>query len=240
MRTRNIKPSEYITADFARATLSWMTTIGGWLSATHQSKREKSSSKWITPYSSALILHDVYDNDTDATNEMHSKGAARFHCVQYALTALMLRLKKLYLDALLKTILCFKRWPVLMPISKFRYGYMVDFADIRAEFDKTTRHTLTNCRPNLMVKQYDNIFKTQEEIQHDLQLISKSYSCITQTTQVFSSRYPLRWQADCSSCVMRWNCTELYNTARLFGYDELSDKFNLISALYNEVSNHIW
>ena len=61
------------------------------------------------------------------------------------------------------------------PYKNFRYGYVVDFADIRAEFDKTNKAYFDELQAELgdEFKRYDNIFKTPEEIEKDLKLIEE-------------------------------------------------------------------
>ena len=50
------------------------------------------------------------------------------------------RLKKLYLGRVIKDHSLLQALTrVNRPYQKFRFGYVVDFADIRAEFDKTNK-----------------------------------------------------------------------------------------------------
>lgn len=248
-----VKPLvEYITADFAKSRIAMNDdTISGMIVCdSSEQAREIFIEMNNTAYSSALILHDVYDNDTRRDKrDAFKKGQLDFLIVyNMLLTGFDApRLKKLYLGRVIKDHSLLQALTrVNRPYQKFRYGYVVDFADIRAEFDKTNKAYFDELQAELgdEFKQYDNIFKTQEEIQHDLQLISeKLFLYNTDNAEVFSQQISaLDDKAELLELRHALELyKELYNTARLFGYDELSDKFSLdnISALYNEVSNRI-
>lgn len=248
-----VKPLiDYITSDFAKTRLALNDdTIGGMIVC---DSSEQARAVFVemkkTKYSSALILHDEDDTDTRRDyRDDFKKGAIDFLIVyNMLLTGFDApRLKKLYLGRVIKDHSLLQALTrVNRPYQKFRYGYVVDFADIRAEFDKTNKAYFDELQAELgdEFKQYDNIFKTQEEIQRDLQLISeKLFLYHTDNAEVFSQQIS---SLDNKSELIELRHAlelykELYNTAKLFGYDELADKFtmNNISSLYNEVSNRI-
>ena len=243
---------EYITENFSRSRIAMNdNTIGGLIVCdSSEQARVIFAEMKKTEYSSALILHDEDDTDTRRDNrDTFKKGQIDFLIVyNMLLTGFDApRLKKLYLGRVIKDHSLLQALTrVNRPYKKFRYGYVVDFADIRAEFDKTNKAYFDELQAELgdEFKQYDNIFKTQEEIQQDLQLISeKLFLYNTDNAEVFSQQ--ISALDDKAELVELRHALELYkelyNTAKLFGYDELSDKFNLdnISALYNEVSNRI-
>ncbi len=248
-----VKPLiEYITADFAKSRIAMNDdTIGGMIvcDSSEQARAIFAEMK-KTEYSSALILHDEDDTDKRRDNrDAFKKGQIDFLIVyNMLLTGFDApRLKKLYLGRVIKDHSLLQALTrVNRPYKKFRYGYVVDFADIRAEFDKTNKAYFDELQAELgdEFKQYDNIFKTQEEITRDLQLISERlFIYDTDNAEVFSQQ--ISSLDDKSELVELRHALELYkelyNTAKLFGYDELSDKFSLdnISALYNEVCNRI-
>ena len=77
------------------------------------------------------------------------------------------RLKKQYLGRVIKNhnlIQTLTR--VNRPYKNFRYGYVVDFADIREEFDKTNKAYFEELQAELgeEFERYSDIFKSQEEI----------------------------------------------------------------------------
>jgi type I restriction enzyme R subunit len=243
---------EYITTDFAKSRIAMNdSTIGGMVvcDSSEQARAVFGEMK-KTEYSSALILHDEDDTDKRRDNrDAFKKGQIDFLIVfNMLLTGFDApRLKKLYLGRIIKDHSLLQALTrVNRPYQKFRYGYVVDFADIRAEFDKTNKAYFDELQAELgdEFKQYDNIFKTSEEIQNDLQHIAdKLFLYDTSNAEIFSQQ--ISALEDKAVLVDLRHTLELYkelfNIAKLFGYDDLSDKFDLdnISALYNEVSNRI-
>lgn len=91
------------------------------------------------------------------------------------------RLKKLYLGRVIKDHNLLQALTrVNRPYKNYRYGYVVDFADIRAEFDKTNKAYFDELQAELgdEFKQYDNIFKSPETIEADLQDVRTYCSCM--------------------------------------------------------------
>lgn len=243
---------EYITTDFAKSRIAMNdSTIGGMIVCdSSEQAREVFKEMKKTEYSSALILHDEDDTEKRRENrDAFKKGQIDFLIVfNMLLTGFDApRLKKLYLGRVIKNHSLLQALTrVNRPYEKFRYGYVVDFADIRVEFDKTNKAYFDELQAELgdEFKQYDNIFKTSEEIQNDLQLIAeKLFLYNTNNAEVFSQQ--ISAIDDKAELIDLRRALELYkelfNIAKLFGYDELSDNFDLdnINALYSEVSNRI-
>jgi len=243
---------EYIVADFAKSKILYNDdTIGGMIvcDSSEQARAVFEEMKKFT-FSTALILHD--EDDKDIRKQYRNdfkKGKIDFLIVyNMLLTGFDApRLKKLYLGRVIKDHSLLQALTrVNRPYQNFRYGFVVDFADIRAEFDKTNKAYFDELQAELgdEFKQYDNIFKTQEEIQKDLKLIAdKLFIFDTSNAEVFSKQISA---LDDKATLIELRKAlelykELYNIAKLFGYEELGDKFELdnISALYNEVNNRI-
>lgn len=243
---------EYITADFAKSRIAMNDfTIGGMI-VCDSSEQARAVFKEMkkTEYSSALILYDEDDTDTRRENrDAFKKGQFDFLIVfNMLLTGFDApRLKKLYLGRIIKDHSLLQALTrINRPYQKFRYGYVVDFADIRAEFDKTNKAYFDELQAELgdEFKQYDNIFKTSDEILSDLHHIAdKLFLYDTNNAEVFSQQ--ISSIDDKAELIDLRHVLELYkelfNAAKLFGYEDLSDKFELdnINALYNEVSNRI-
>lgn len=243
---------EYITEDFAKSRIAMNDkTIGGMIvcDSSEQARAVFDEMK-KSAFSSALILHDEDDKETRKQNRNDfKKGKIDFLIVyNMLLTGFDApRLKKLYLGRVIKDHSLLQALTrVNRPYQKFRYGYVVDFADIRAEFDKTNKAYFDELQAELgdEFKQYDNIFKTSEEIENDLKKIAeKLFLFDTTNAEVFSQQ--ISALDDKGTLLELRNALEsykeLYNIAKLFDYEELSDKFDLdnISALYNEVNNRI-
>lgn len=248
-----VKPLvEYIARDFKKSRVAMNdSTIGGMI-VCDSSKQARAIyvAMQHTAFTSALILHDEDDTETRKQyRNAFKKGKIDFLIVfNMLLTGFDApRLKKLYLGRIIKDHSLLQALTrVNRPYKKYRYGFVVDFADIRKEFDKTNKAYFEELQAELgdEFKQYDNIFKTQEEIQSDLQLISEKLFLFDITNaEVFSQQ--ISALNDKAELLELRNALEsykeLFNIAKLFGYDDLSAQFDLdkVSALYNEVNNRI-
>ena len=81
------------------------------------------------------------------------------------------RLKKLYLDRLIKAHNLLQTLTrVNRTYKSYRYGYVVDFADIEREFDKTNRAYWDELSNELgdEIGSYSQLFKTAEEIEQEI------------------------------------------------------------------------
>ncbi len=243
---------EYITDDFRKSRIAINDdTIGGMIVCdSSEQAKEVYKKMQETEYTSALILHDIDDKETrQGYVSDFKKGSLDFLIVyNMLLTGFDApRLKKLYLGRVIKDHNLLQALTrVNRPYKSFRYGYVVDFADIRAEFDKTNKAYFDELQAELgdEFKQYDNIFKSQEDIVADLETIKeKLFLYDTDNAEVFSQQ--ISALDDKKELLEIRHALELYkelfNIAKLFGYDEISDKFDLekISALYTEVCNRI-
>ena len=157
------------------------------------------------------------------------------------------RLKKQYLGRLIKEHNLLQTLTrVNRPYKSFRYGYVVDFADIRAEFDKTNQAYFKELQAELgdEFERYRDIFKSQEEIEQDIRTIQdKLFMYATDNAELFSQQITalddkqellaLRQALD--------TYKELINIMQLFGYEELAQKFTMenLHALSTEVNNRI-
>lgn len=243
---------EYIVDDFGKSRIAMNDdSIGGMIVCdSSEQARSVFAEMQKMAYSSALILHDADDTETRRQyRDIFKKGAIDFLIVyNMLLTGFDApRLKKLYLGRIIKDHSLLQALTrVNRPYKKFRYGYVVDFADIRKEFDKTNKAYFDELQAELgdAFKQYDNIFKSQEEIEADLLTINeKLFLYDTANAEIFSQQ--ISALDDKGTLIELRHALELYkelfNIAKLFGYDELADKFNLsnIGTLYTEVNNRI-
>lgn len=211
----------------------------------------KYQSNRSTGLTSALILHD---EDTKEIRKDHILGFKKLLTVDILVVYNMLltgfdapRLKKLYLlrkidrHNLLQTLTRVNR-----PFRKFRYGYVVDFADIRKEFDKTNRDYFNELQEELgdETQHYSNLFKSVEEIDAEIaeikdKLFLYDFSNLEEFQKLISQI------TDKSDILTLKNCLEnlrnLYNLIRMMGYTELLDRFSfdIVNKLFSEVSNRI-
>lgn len=243
---------EYITDDFRKSRIAMNDESIGGMIVCDSSEQARAIFEELKsyPYSAALILHDADDKETRKDNiDAFKKGTIDFLVVyNMLLTGFDApRLKKLYLGRVIKDHNLLQALTrVNRPYKNYRYGYVVDFADIRAEFDKTNKAYFDELQAELgdEFKQYDNIFKSPETIEADLQDIKDVlFLYDTGNAEVFSQQ--ISAIDDKQDLIQLRRALELYkelfNVAKLFGYDELADQFDLnnISALYSEVCNRI-
>jgi len=157
------------------------------------------------------------------------------------------RLKKLYIGRLIK------KHNLLQTLTRvnrtykdYRYGFVVDFADIKAEFDKTNKDYFEELQEVLgdEMEHYSNIFKSKEEIQEEIADIKEIlFHFDTQNAEIFSQQ--ISEIADRKKMLglvkALGNAKSLYNLIRLFGHFELLEKvdFKKLSLLYREANNHL-
>jgi len=244
---------EYIVRDFIHSRMALGdSTIGGMI-VCDSSEQARVVDEKLNDYqeiSHVLILHDVDDKETRrGYQEDFKKGKIDLLVVyNMLLTGFDApRLKKQYLGRVIKDHNLLQTLTrVNRPYKSFRYGYVVDFADIRAEFDKTNKAYFEELQAELgdEFQRYRDIFKSQEEIEQDLQAIQdKLFMYATDNTELFSQQITvlddkqellaLRQALDAYK--------ELMNIIQLFGYEELAHKFTMenLHALYTEVNNRI-
>lgn len=243
---------EYIADDFRKSRIAMNdNSIGGMIvcDSSDQAKAVYDAMQG-TAFSSALILHDVDDKDTrKGYVDDFKKGKLDFLIVfNMLLTGFDApRLKKLYLGRLIKDHNLLQALTrVNRPYKGYRYGYVVDFADIRKEFDKTNKAYFEELQAELgdEFQQYANIFKSQEEIVADLETIKERlFPYDTDNAEVFSQQ--ISAMDDKQELLELRHALELYkelhNLAKLFDYGEIADQFDIekIAALYTEVTNRI-
>ena len=102
------------------------------------------------------------------------------------------RLKKLYLGRVIrKHNLLQALTRVNRTYKDFRYGYVVDFADIRKEFDATNKAYFDELQAELgdEMEHYSNLFKSQQEIDAEIEHIKDIlFRFDTKNAEVFSQQ----------------------------------------------------
>ena len=210
-------------------------------------EKKKSESK---VKSAALILHDIGSKDEIKEKvEDFKEGKIDFLFVyQMLLTGFDApRLKKLYIGRkikahnLLQTLTRVNR-----TYKDFRYGYVVDFADIQKEFDKTNRAYFDELQSELgdEMQHYSNIFKSAEEINAEIQQIKEVlFKYDTKNAEVFSQQITqISDRKQMLEIVKVLNSSrDLYNIIRLSGNYEMLDKldFHKLTQLSREANNRL-
>ncbi|WP_324719904.1 type I restriction endonuclease subunit R [Salinimicrobium sp. HB62] len=198
----------------------------------------------------ALILHDIGTKDErKELVEDFKDGKIDFLFVYNMLLTGFdaKRLKKLYLGRVIK------RHNLLQTLTRvnrrykdFRYGYIVDFADIRAEFARTNKDYYDELQEELgdEMQHYSNIFKSKEEILQDIDKIEDTlFHFNTRNSEIFSQQISeitdRKTMVDMVKALA--NAKSLHNLIRLLGHKDLQEKldFKKMNELYREANNHL-
>ncbi len=244
---------EYIVDDFKNSRIALNDqTIGAMIvcDSSDQARVVEQELNKYPDFSHVLILHDVDDKETrKGYQEDFKKGKIDIFVVyNMLLTGFDApRLKKQYLGRVIKEHNLLQTLTrVNRPYKSFRYGYVVDFADIRAEFDKTNKAYFEELQAELgdEFERYCNIFKSQEEIEQELQAIQdKLFMYATDNAELFSQQ--INAMEDKRELLELRNLLdtykELFNIIKLFGYEDLAQRFSMetLHSLSTEVNNRI-
>jgi type I restriction enzyme R subunit len=200
--------------------------------------------------SAALILHDIGTKDERKEKvENFKEGKIDFLFVyNMLLTGFDApRLKKLYIGRVIKAHNLLQTLTrVNRTYKDFRYGYVVDFADIQKEFDKTNRAYFDELQSELgdEMQHYSNIFKSTEEITAEIKQIKDVlFRYDTKNAEVFSQQITEisdRKQILEIVSVLN-NSRDLYNIIRLSGNYEMLDQldFHKLTQLSREANNRL-
>jgi type I restriction enzyme R subunit len=198
----------------------------------------------------ALILHDIGTKEErkDQVEDFKAGKIDFLFVYNMLLTGFdAKRLKKLYLGRVIK------RHNLLQALTRvnrtykdFRYGYVVDFADIRKEFDATNKAYFDELQEELgdEMEHYSNLFKSKEEIEEEIENIKDVlFRFDTTNAETFSqqiSQIQDRAQIQAIKKALG-DAKGLYNLIRLFGHFDVLEKldFHKLNLLYREVSNHL-
>lgn len=198
----------------------------------------------------AVILHDVgTKNERKQLVEDFKEGKIDFLFVfNMLLTGFDApRLKKLYIGRVIKAHNLLQTLTrVNRTYKNFGYGYVVDFADIESEFEKTNQNYFKELQSELgdEIEHYSNLFKSQEEIDKEIGEIKDVLLHFdTQNAEVFSQQIS---QVDSRAEMLKItrvlnNAKSLYNLIRLSGDYEMLEKldFQMLTVLSREANNRL-
>lgn len=157
------------------------------------------------------------------------------------------RLKKLYIGRVIKDHNLLQTLTrVNRPYKKFRYGFVVDFADIRKAFDKTNKAYFDELQLELgdEIGNYSNLFKSKEEIEDEINDIKKKlFEYDLLNAEIFSQQISEIKDKQILLGIKKAleGAKNLYNIIRLYGHFELLEKvdFKKLTQLYNETARHV-
>lgn len=198
----------------------------------------------------ALILHDI------GTKEERKNWVEDFKAgkIDFLFVYNMLltgfdakRLKKLYLGRVIrKHNLLQALTRVNRTYKDFCYGYVVDFADIRKEFDATNKAYFDELQSELgdEMEHYSHLFKSQEEIKQEIEHIKDVlFRFDIDNMEEFCNQISQIQDRDTVLALKKAlaDARSLYNLIRLQGeYDFLDElDFAKLNVLYRETSNHL-
>lgn len=199
---------------------------------------------------SALILHDVGTKE-DRKNDVDDFKDGKID-ILFVYNMLLTgfdakRLKKLYIGRVIKNHNLLQTLTrVNRPYKRFRYGYVVDFADITKEFDATNKAYFDELQAELgdEMQNYSNLFKSKEEIEDEINNIrEKLFHYDLLNAEVFSQQIS---QIEDRKQVLEIKkaleiARNIYNLIRLEGHFDLLEKidFKKLNLLYNEAARHL-
>ncbi|MBN7813013.1 type I restriction endonuclease subunit R [Algoriphagus sp. H41] len=204
----------------------------------------------IPKLKAALILHDENDKEIrKGLVKIYKKGNIDLLFVYNMLLTGFdaKRLKKLYLARviqdhnLLQTLTRVNR-----PYKKYRYGYVVDFADISKAFNRTNKLYFEELQEQLgdEMELYSNLFKSPEEIQQEIEEIKEIlFQFDTENRELFSQQIA---QITDKGLLIRLvkalrTAKELKNLIALNGYEALQGEadFEVWNRLLIEAQNRL-
>ena len=157
------------------------------------------------------------------------------------------RLKKLYVGRVIKAHNLLQTLTrVNRTYKDFRYGYVVDFAGIEAQFKKTSQDYFNELQNELgnEIESYSNLFLTEKEIEKQINEIKDVlFHFDTKNAENFSRQISEISDRKKMLVVTKAlnNAKNLYNLIRLSGNYEMLDKldFQKLSLLAREANNHL-
>lgn len=200
--------------------------------------------------SAALVLHDVGSKEERKqwVEDFKAGKIDLLFVYNMLLTGFdAKRLKKLYLGRVIRSHNLLQALTrVNRTYKDFRYGYVVDFADIRKEFDATNKAYFDELQAELgdEIEHYSNLFKSAEEIAEEIEAIKDVlFSFNIENAEEFS-RQISQIQDRATVLALKKalaDARSLYNLIRLQGDYALLQQldFQKLNQLYRETCNHL-
>ena len=185
--------------------------------------------------SHALILHDVGTKDERKqwVGDFKDGKIDILFVYNMLLTGFDApRLKKLYLGRVIKAHNLLQALTrVNRTYRNFRYGYVVDFADIQTEFDKTNQAYLKELQPELgdEMEHYSELFKSADEITAEIEAIKGAlFHFDTANAEIFSQQITaIQHRKDMREIIKALNdARSLYHLIRATGQHDLLAKLD--------------
>ena len=197
-----------------------------------------------------LILHDIGTKE----DRKNTVKAFKNEKIDFLFVYNMLltgfdapRLKKLYIGRVIRAHNLLQALTrVNRTYKSFSYGYVVDFANIEKEFEKTNEDYFQELQSELgdEIDSYDNLFKSREEIDTEINQIKDTlFHFNTSNAEVFSKQIT---EINSRSEILKLtqalnNAKSLYNLIRLSGDYEMIQEldFHQLAILSREANNRL-
>ena len=198
----------------------------------------------------AVILHDIgtKTDRKDQVEQFKDGNIDLLFVYNMLLTGFDApRLKKLYIGRVIKSHNLLQTLTrVNRTYKDFKYGYVVDFADIQKEFDKTNQDYFNELQSELgdEMEHYSDLFKSKEEINAEIQVIKEVlFPFDIKNSELFSQQITQIQDRGVMLQITKAlnNAKNLYNLIRLSGnYDMLAEMdFQKLTVLSREANNHL-
>ena len=231
--------AEYIAKDFETSRVRFGDDSIGAMVVCDSQAQARNLFKSLNKYnfSKALIL---YNEDNKQTREEEIKSYKEGKIDIIIVDNMLLtgfdapRLKKLYLGRVIRAHNLLQALTrVNRPYRNFRYGYVVDFADIRDEFDRTNQIYFKELQDELgdEFKHYSSIFVSNEDAEHMInQIKEKLFFFDFSNKEILSSQISALEKKDLIDLrrVIR-NYKDLYNIIKSLNYTDLISKIDILS-----------
>lgn len=246
--------ADYIIRDFTNSRIRLNdTSIGGMVVCDSSEQAKELFRVFSDQYpaiKTTLILHDVDNKETRKNNRDDFKRGNIDLLIVFNMLLTGFdahRLKKLYLNRVVKDHNLLQTLTrVNRPYKEFRYGFVVDFADIRNEFDKTNAAYFQELQEEIgdEWEKYSNLFKSADEIEAEItEIQEKLFAYDIQNAEVFSEHIN---EINDKSIILEIkraleNAKTLGNLIRMYGHDDIADKLDFVKlrSLLTEVNNRL-
>tara|TARA_B100000902_G_C27318687_1_gene922911 strand:- start:2758 stop:5769 length:3012 start_codon:yes stop_codon:yes gene_type:complete len=252
---------EYIINDINQSVVRFNEKFGSMVVCDSSDQAKNLYSKFLENYSNSnaknenslsakLILHDVDDIEE---RKKYIKDFKRGDVNILFVYNMLLTgfdaplLKKLYVGRKIKDHNLLQMLTrVNRPYKNFKYGYVVDFADISEEFDKINKAYFNELQEELgdEFKNYSNLFENKENIEKEILNIKNSLMMYDlENKENFSKQISEIQDRKELSLIKNSliSAKNLYNLIRLYDHPDLLDKldFKKLNILLNETTRHL-
>jgi len=231
--------AEYITTDFGSSRLRFGDDSIGAMIVCDSQAQARNLFKSLDKYDFSKILI-LYNEDNKQIREEEIKAYKEGKIDILVVDNMLLtgfdapRLKKLYLGRVIRAHNLLQALTrVNRPYKNFRYGYVVDFADIREEFDKTNQIYFNELQEELGedFEHYSSIFVSSEDAENRInQIKDKLFLFDFSNKEILSSQISSLEKKDLIDLrrLVR-DYKDLYNIIKSLNYKDLIEKVDIQS-----------